>query len=605
MFKNRLVVQDTYYVGGSDRRLALFENHYPLFNGMSYNSYVILDEKTALMDTVDESIVDTFLTKLQNVLDGRKLDYIVIHHMEPDHSASLLRVLDLYPDVTLVVNQKILDMLKNYFEGRDFTNVKIVKELDTLELGKHTLTFVMAPMVHWPEVMMSYDSYSKSLFSADAFGTFAPLSGNLFAHEVNFNHEYLDETRRYYTNIVGKYGNQVQAVLKKAKGLDIENLCPLHGPIWRQDLSYILSLYDKWSRYEPEENGVLIVYGSVYGHTERVANMIADELSLLGIKDIHMFDAAKTDTSYLLSEAFKYSHIVIASSTYNMGIFTPMEHFLLEMKAHNLQNRKVAIIENGSWAPNSGKLIREILGSMKNMEIVEPQITVKSNVKENQVELIKELATNIAKDFPKARLNSNPMFNIEYGLYVLTTERNGKQNGMILNTLNQVASSPDLLFVSVNKNNYSAETILETKKFNVSVLNTHAPFALFKRFGFASGRDTDKFKDCKDFAVAANGINYITRYSNAFFSLEVQQVLDLGSHYGFICTIAEKKQLSHEKSVTYDFYMENIKPKTPREVKKVGWICKICGYIYEGEVLPPDFICPLCKHPASDFEKLK
>ena len=605
MFKNRLVTKDTYYVGGSDRRLALFENVYPLTNGISYNSYVILDEKTCLLDTVDESIADTFLTKVQNVLDGRKLDYLVIHHMEPDHSATLLRILDLYPDVTLVVNQKILDMINNYFAERKIEKVRIVKELETLELGKHTLTFVMAPMVHWPEVMMSYDSYSKTLFSADAFGTFAALSGNLFAHEVNFDHDFLDETRRYYTNIVGKYGNQVQAVLKKAKGLDIENICSLHGPIWRQDLTYILNLYDKWSRYEPEINGVLIVYGSIYGHTEKVANMMADELSLLGIKEIKMYDASKTDTSYLLSEAFKYSHIVIASSTYNMGIFTPMEKFLLDMKAHNLQNRKIAVIENGSWAPNSGKLIKDIFGSMKNMEIIDPMITIKSNIKENQVEQVKELATNIAKDFPKARLSENPMFKIHYGLYVLTTEKDGKQNGMILNTMNQVASNPDTMFVSVNKNNYSASTILETKQFNVSILTNHAPFALFKRFGFASGKDTDKFKDCKDFAVASNGINYITRYTNAYLSLKVRDVIDLGSHYGFICDITEKKQLSFEKSVTYDYYMENIKPKTPREVKKVGWICKICGYIYEGEVLPPDFICPLCKHPASDFEKLK
>lgn len=294
-------------------------------------------------------------------------------------------------------------MLDNYF---DLSEVKmlIVNEGDVLDLGNHKLTFVFAPMVHWPEVMMSYDTYSKTLFSADAFGTFGALNGNLFAHEVNFAHEYLDEARRYYTNIVGKYGPQVQAALKKASTVELETIAPLHGPIWRKDLSYLVNRYDKWSKYEPEVNGVLIVYGSVYGHTAKVANLLADNLALLGIKDIKMYDASKTDVSVLLSESFKYSHIVVASSTYNMGIFTPVENYLLDLKAHAFQNRKFAVIENGSWAPNSGNLIKKILGEMKNITILEPSLTVKSNIKENQLEILDNIANEIAKDFPKVTL---------------------------------------------------------------------------------------------------------------------------------------------------------------------------------------------------------
>src|SRR5574344_1098976 len=401
MYKKRLVVQDTYYVGASDRRLKLFENIYPLENGMSYNSYLIMDEKTCLMDTVDKSVEDIFVKKVSEVLENRKLDYLVINHMEPDHSYTTMTILRLHPEVTVVIDDKALTMFKNYNDGFEPKNLLIVKEGDTLCLGKHTLAFVETPMVHWPEVMMTYDTLSKTLFSADAFGTFAALNGNLFAHEVNFEHEYLDESRRYYTNIVGKYGTQVQAILKKASTVEIETICPLHGPIWRQDINYLISLYDKWSRYEPEVNGVLIVYGSIYGNTEEVANLIADSLALEGIKNIKMYDVSKTDKSYLVAEAFKYSHFVICSSTYNMGIFTPMEEFLLDLKYHNLQNRKIAVVENGSWAPNSGKLIKEIFASMKNMTVLSSSFTINSRIKDAQENQVEALAKEIAIDFPK------------------------------------------------------------------------------------------------------------------------------------------------------------------------------------------------------------
>ena len=607
MYIRKLVTKDTYYVGGSDRRLALFENIYPLSNGVSYNSYIIMDEKTCLLDTVDPSISNMFFEKIEDVLNGKKLDYLIINHMEPDHSSEICRVLDKYPEVTIVTSDKAYTMFKNFNNGREVKNIILVKEFDTLSLGKHTLTFVMAPMVHWPEVMVTYDVTTKTLFSADAFGTFGALSGNLFAHEMNFDHDYLDEARRYYTNIVGKYGSQVQAILKKASTIEIETICPLHGPIWRENLPYFFNYYDKWSRYEPEVKGVLIVYGSIYGNSEKVANMIADGLANEGIRNIHMYDASKTDKSYLVAETFKYSHLVVVSSTYNMGIFTPVEEFLLDLKYHNMQNRTVALVENGSWAPNSLCLMKGIFSEMKNMNVLtDVCFTVKSALRDEQKENIETLVDEIAKDFPKASLDSNPLFNITYGLYVLTSNDGKRDNGMILNTINQVAENPNKIMFAINKRNYSAEVIKDTKKATVSLLSTNTPFSIFKNFGFQSGKDVDKFENISYTKRDKNGLLYLTKYTNAYISLDVDEVMDLGSHFGFIASIGETKQLSKEKSLSYSYYMENIKPKPARSEKKInGWICKICGYIYEGEDIPANFICPLCKHGVADFERIK
>ena len=604
MYTKRLVCKDTYYVGGSDRRLALFENVYPLTNGASYNSYLIVDKKTCLLDSVDKSVDEEFYTKVEEVLAGKPLDYLIVNHMEPDHSYSLKFILMTHPECTLVTSDKALVMFKNFNNGFCPKNVKVVKEFDVLDLGEHKLTFVFTPMVHWPEVMMTYDTTTKTLFSADAFGTFGALSGNLFADRVSFEKNYEVEARRYYTNIVGKYGTQVLAALKKASTVQIENICPLHGPIWRQDLSYLLSLYTKWASYEPEVNGVLIVYGSVYGHSEVAANLIADELSDKGLNDIALYDASKTDKSYLVAEAFKYSHIVICASTYNMGIFTPVEEFLLDLKYHNLQNRKFAVVENGSWAPNSGKLVCEILGGLKGFTQIGSTITFKSSVKEDSAAQIKALADMIYDTVPTKHTDNNPLTRISYGLFALSTEMDGKQNACIINTVNMVANNPDLIMVAVNKANYSAETILKTKKCNISILTKHASFDLFKRFGFQSGRTVNKFEGFNDYKIAENGINYLTKFANAYLSLEVKDVLDLGSHYGFMLYIKSSTLLNNEESVTYDYYQKNIKPIPPKETKKKGWICKICGYVYEGEVLPKDFICPICKHGAADFEKL-
>lgn len=394
----RLVTSDIYYVGSSDRRLALFESVYPIPRGVSYNSYLVLDEKTVLLDTVDRSVSTVFFENIKALLNGRKLDYVIVNHMEPDHAATLSELRLRYPEATFVATQKAVDMMGQFFDSTTATPFMAVKEGDTLCTGKHNFSFVTAPMVHWPEVMVSYDSTDKVLFSADAFGTFGALSGNIFADEYNFERDWLDDARRYYTNIVGKYGIQVQNLLKKAGGLEIKFVCPLHGPIWRENIGWFIDKYDKWSSYTPEDKSVLIAYASVYGDTENAANILATELAELGVKNIAMYDVSTVHPSVIVSEAFRCSHLVFASTTYNMSIFVNMEIALNDIKAHALQNRKVAIMENGSWAPASGKLMRELISSMKNMTIIDQSTTLKSSVKDNNVDEIKAIAKALASD---------------------------------------------------------------------------------------------------------------------------------------------------------------------------------------------------------------
>ena len=389
------ISKDLVYVGSSDRRLALFENVYPIPRGVSYNSYVLLDEKTVLFDTTDASVASQFFENVQAALAGRKLDYVVVHHMEPDHAATLMDLLLRYPETTVVCTAKAAQMMEQFFGGKP-ANLMAVKEGDTLSLGKHSLVFTMAPMVHWPEVMMTYDATDKVLFSADAFGTFGALSGNIFADEVNFEGEWLNDARRYYTNIVGKYGVQVQNVLKKAATLDIKMICPLHGPVWRSNLEWFIGKHDLWSRYEPEEKGVVIIYGSIYGHTEAAAMRMGTLLAQRGIKNIKAYDASHTHVSELVSECFRASHVVFASSTYNNGIFTPMENLLLDLKAHAWQRRTVALIENGSWAAQSGKLMRAELEQMKDITIVGDTVSLKSAATAAQEEQLAALADAIA-----------------------------------------------------------------------------------------------------------------------------------------------------------------------------------------------------------------
>lgn len=389
------VLEDLFYVGASDRRLSLFENVYPVPRGASYNSYLLLDEKTALFDTVDHAVSEQFLENVEHVLGGRKLDYIVVHHMEPDHSSTLSEVLLRHPEATVVCNQKIDGMLKNY--GCCAGERLLVKEGDELSTGRHTFKFVFAPMVHWPEVMMSFDLKTGALFSADAFGTFGALGGSVWADEVDFEHDFLDDARRYYINIVGKYGVQVQSVLKKAAGLDIKYLLPLHGPLWRENIGRFVEKYLTWSSYTPEEKGVLVVYGSIYGHTANAAEIVASRLAEKGVK-VKVYDASMTDLSLLVSEAFRYSHVVFASATYNNGIFVKMEQFLSDLKAHAFQNRAYAVVENGSWAPQAGALIEAELSSFKNMKKLGEKVTILSSVKEETREKLLALADLIAGD---------------------------------------------------------------------------------------------------------------------------------------------------------------------------------------------------------------
>ena len=382
------------YVGASDRRLALFENVYPIPRGVSYNSYVLLDEKAVLFDTVDAAVAQQFYENVEAALAGRKLDYVVVHHMEPDHAATLMDLLLRHPEATVVTTAKAAQMMEQFF-GTKPAQLMAVKEGDTLCTGAHTLCFTMAPMVHWPEVMMTYDSTAKVLFSADAFGTFGALSGNLFADEVNFEHEWLNDARRYYINIVGKYGLQVQNVLKKAAALDIQMICPLHGPVWRENLGWFIGKHDTWSKYEPEDRGVVIIYGSIYGHTEAAALRLGTLLSERGVKGIKAYDASHTHASKLVAECFRASHVVMASSTYNNGIFTPMESLLADLKAHAWQKRTVALIENGSWAAQSGKLMRAELEQMKDIAIVGEPVSLKSAATPAQEQQLAALADAI------------------------------------------------------------------------------------------------------------------------------------------------------------------------------------------------------------------
>ena len=391
MNTSRKIKDDLYYIGASDRRLAQFENMMPVPRGVSYNSYVLLDEKTALLDTADNAVGAQFLENLQCTLAGRPLDYIVIHHVEPDHLALLEEVLLRHPQAVVVCSAMAGKFIQQFFPHGLQVNIQTVKEGDTLNTGRHTLTFVTAQMVHWPEVVVSYESEYGILFSADAFGTFGALGGNLYADEVNFDRDWLDEARRYYTNIVGKYGLQVQNLLKKAANLDIRMVCPLHGPVWRQDIGYFIEKHDLWSRYEPEQKAAVVIYGSMYGHTESAATVVANKLADKGFRDVRMYDVAATHVSYLVSETFRCSHIVLVAPTYNGGLYPPMENYLLDLKAHFLTGRTFGIVENGTWAPVAAKEIQKIFSEMKPNNLVEPIVTLKSAMKDEQMDQVDQL----------------------------------------------------------------------------------------------------------------------------------------------------------------------------------------------------------------------
>ena len=613
MYCVRKVTNDLYWVGANDHRLALFENCFPIPRGVSYNAYCLLDEKTVLFDTVDWSACRQLLENLAYVLDGRELDYLLVNHLEPDHAACIEEILLRHPKVKLISNEKAFMLMRQFGFHVDGHECIEVKEGDTFSFGKHTVTFVGAPMVHWPEAMVTLDVTDGVLFSADAFGTFGALSGNLYADEYDFEHDWLPDARRYYTNIVGKYGTQVQALLKKAATLDIRMICPLHGPVWRKNIGWFVDKYSKWSSYTPEQDGsVLIAYSSVYGHTENAAQVLATMLAERGVRNIAMYDVSVTHPSYVVAEAFRCSHLVFASTTYNAGIFCNMETALLDIAAHNLQNRTIALIENGSWAPTAGKLMRGILSKLKDVTILNEMLTIKSSLKDDQLAALAEIADALVASMPKPRpivnegkQNPAALFKFQYGLFALSAREGDKDNACIINTAIQMANKPERISISVIKANYTCGMIERTGVFNLSLLTKEVPFAFFQHFGFQSGAEVDKFADWSDCARSDNGLYYINRYTNAMFSCRVVESYDQGSHRLFIAEITESKLFSNDETVTYDYYRSHIKPAPPKlaPAEKATWVCSVCGYVYEGEPLPADFICPLCKHPASDFVK--
>jgi len=616
MYCIKKMTDDLIWVGANDRRLAMFEGVYSVPRGVSYNSYLLLDEKTVLLDTVDKAVHQRFMENVEEALGGRALDYLVVQHMEPDHSAGIREVIARYPDVKIVCNEKTLVMISQFNEMDIKPNAYIVQENDILDIGRHKLHFIMAPMVHWPEVMVTYDSTDKTLFSADAFGCFGALNGALFADEVDFEVDYMSEARRYYSNIVGKYGKQVEALLDKASGIDIQMICPLHGFVWRKNIGDFFTKYVLWSTYEPEEYGVMIAYATVYGNTENAAEILSSRLRDKGIKT-QMFDVSVTPASEIISAAFKWSHLVFASTTYNAGIFVTMEALIADLTAHNIQNRTVAIIENGSWAATSGSLIRERLSKCKNMNIIEDMVSIRSGLKADQLSDIEAMADGIIASFPESAglkkggtaspavsdiVDPSTMFKLSYGLFVLTAKDGAKDNGCIVNTVVQITQAPLRISAAVIKANYTCDMILKTGEFNVSILDESVPFGVFQQFGFQSGRNVDKFENCGYDVRAVNGIRYVPENTNGMISAKVIESFDYGTHMLFIADVTQALVISNERSVTYQYYFDHIKPKPqpPKEAKK-GFVCKICGYVHEGETLPDDFVCPLCKHGAADF----
>ncbi len=594
------ITNDIKYIGVNDHKVDLFEGQYIVPNGMSYNSYVIMDEKVAVMDTVDANFTHEWLDNLQNALGGRTPDYLIVQHMEPDHSANIVNFTKAYPTAKIVASSKAFIMMQNFF-GTDFADRQVVVgEGDTLSLGRHVLTFVTAPMVHWPEVIVTYDNTDKVLFSADGFGKF----GALDAEE-----DWACEARRYYFGIVGKYGVQVQALLKKAAGLDIQIICPLHGPVLTENLAYYLDLYNTWSSYQPEEEGIVIAYTSVYGNTKKAVMQLADALRQNGCPKVVVNDLARCDMAEAVEDAFRYSKLVLATTTYNADIFPFMREFIDHLTERNFANRTVAFVENGSWAPLAAKIMHGELEKCKNLTFAETSVKIRSALNEESSAAVTALAEELCRDYlaqHDATANKNDLsalFKIGYGLYVVTSHDGKKDNGLIVNTVTQVTNTPNRVAVTINKENYSHHIIKQTGKMNINCLTVDAPFSVFEKFGFVSGRNTDKFADCEPLR-SDNGLIFLPRYINSFLSLKVVQYVDLDTHGMFICDVTEARVLSDRDTMTYTYYQENVKPKPQTDGKK-GFVCKICGYVYEGDTLPEDFICPLCKHGAADFEKIR
>ena len=592
------ITKDIRYIGVNDHEVDLFEGQYVVPNGIAYNSYVILDEKIAVMDTVDGNFTHQWLDNLSAVLDGRRPDYLIVQHMEPDHAANVDTFLRLYPEAVVVASAKAFSMMKGFF-GNDYADRRIVVgEMDTLSLGKHTLTFVTAPMVHWPEVIVTYDSYDKVLFSADGFGKFGAL---------DVEEPWEDEARRYYIGIVGKYGPQVQALLKKAATLDIAIICPLHGPVLKENLGHYLNLYDIWSGYRVESEGIVIAYTSVYGNTRGAVELLAERLRAKGAPKVVVHDLARCDMAEAISDAFRYGKLVLATTTYNADIYPFMKTFLHGLTERSFQNRTVGLMENGSWAPMAAKVMRSILSGSKNLRFTDTTVRIHSAPSDESRRQIEAMADELCMEYLARQEETNKqdmkaLFNIGYGLYVVTSRDEGRDNGLIVNTVTQVTDTPNRVAVTINKQNYSHHIIRKTGILNVNCLDVSAPFALFENYGFRSGRSADKFEGVQELR-SDNGLRFLPRHINSFLSLQVEQYVDLGTHGMFICAVTEARVCSSRETMTYAYYQSQVKPK-PQTEGKNGHVCKVCGWIYEGEELPDDIVCPLCKHGAADFEKI-
>lgn len=590
------ITKDIKYIGVNDHQIDLFEGQYKVPNGMSYNSYIIMDEKIAVFDTVDKNFTHEWLDNISKVLNNRKPDYLIIQHMEPDHSANIANFLKIYPDTIVVANKKTFTMIGNFFNSDIYKYSKVVEDGEALVLGKHKLMFVFAPMVHWPEVMVTYDETDKVLFSADGFGKFGAL---------DIEEAWADEARRYYIGIVGKYGMQVQNLLKKASKLQIDMICPLHGPVLKENLGYYLDLYNTWSSYSVEKEGICIAYTSVYGATKKAVELLKDKLIIEGAKEIVIHDLARDDMTVCVADAFKYGKLILATTTYNADIFPFMKEFINHLTERNFQNRKVGFIENGSWAPLAKKTMQAMLANSKQITYLEHNVSIMSSIKPNNKEEIELMAKELCKDYV-VYLNKNDMnalFKIGYGLYVVTSNDGKQNNGLIVNTVTQVSDNPNRIAVNINKANYSYHVIKQTGILNVNCLTVDAPFKVFENFGFQSGRNTDKFVNYP-YILSDNGLPILTNYINASISLKVENYIDLDSHGMFICSVTEARVMNNKETMTYEYYQKNVKPKPDTDGKK-GFVCKVCGYVYEGDVLPDDYICPLCKHGASDFEPIK
>ncbi len=594
------ITEDIKYIGVNDHKIDLFEGQYVVPNGISYNSYAILDEKIAIMDTVDQNFTHEWLDNIQKALSSRTPDYLIIQHMEPDHSANIFNFMKIYPNAQIVSSAKSFAMMKGFF-GTEFEDRRIiVGEGDTLSLGKHNLTFVTAPMVHWPEVIVTYDATDKVLFSADGFGKFGAL---------DVEEDWACEARRYFIGIVGKYGAQVQSLLKKAATLDIEKICPLHGPVLTENLGYYLNLYNIWSSYQSESEGIVIAYTSVYGNTKKAVMQLAEKLKENGCPKVVVNDLARCDMAEAVEDAFRYNKIVFATTTYNAEIFPFMRDFISHLTERNFQNKTVAFIENGSWAPCATKVMKEMFAKSKNLTYAENTVKIMSALNEESTKELNNLADELCKDYLAQQdktANKNDLsalFNIGYGLYVITSNDGKNDNGLIVNTVTQVTNTPNRIAVAINKENYSHHIIKQSGKMNINCLSVDAPFSIFETFGFQSGRNTDKFKGMETMR-SDNGLIFLPRHINSFMSLVVEQYVDLDTHGMFICSITEARVMSSLETMTYTYYQDNVKPKPETDGKK-GFVCKICGYVYEGDTLPDDYICPLCKHGASDFEPIK